>query len=77
MSEYRLYGALGTSMTRATSKRVMRRQVKRGVIDEIKRRTGRDVSGSAEVKQMIVERILKKERSEAVKNSVDVPLGEN
>lgn len=57
-------------MTKASNKRVLRRQVKRGMLEEIKRRTGRDASTSSEVRQMIVEKIWEKERSEAEKNVV-------
>lgn len=59
-------------MTRSTSARVYRRQVKRGMIDEIKRRTGRDTSSSAEVREMIQERISLKEREKALPD-IEIP----
>ncbi len=59
-------------MTRSTSARVYRRSVKKGLISEIKRRTGRDASTSGEVREMIRERILEKERAEAVPE-IDIP----
>ena len=58
-------------MTKSTNKRVLRRQVRRGMLEEIKRRSGRDVSSSAEVRQMITEKILEKERAKAI---ADAPL---
>ena len=59
-------------MSKASVARVYRRQVKRGMIEEIKRRTGRDASSSSEVRKMIQERIREKERQEALPD-VDVP----
>jgi len=59
-------------MTKSTSARAYRRLVKKGMIDEIKRRTGRDASSSSEVRKMIQERILEKERKEALPD-VDIP----
>lgn len=53
-------------MTRSSSRRVLRRQVKRGVIDEIKLRTGRDASEDSDVRRLIQERILAKERAVAL-----------
>lgn len=52
-------------MTRSTSSRVYRRQVKKGLIGEIKRRTGRDATTSSEVRKLIRERIAEKERENA------------
>lgn len=48
-------------MTKSTNGRVLRRQVKRGMIDEIKRRTGRDASSSSDVRELIREKIAEKE----------------
>jgi len=59
-------------VSKASVARVYRRQVKRGMIEEIKRRTGRDASSSSEVRKMIQERIREKERQEALPD-VDVP----
>lgn len=53
-------------MTRSTSARVYRRQVKKGMIEEIKRRTGRDTSSSSVVREMLQERIEQKEREKAL-----------
>lgn len=59
-------------MTKSSNKRVLRRSVRKGVIDEVKRRTGR-TTDTQTVRELIHARTVQKERQEAVKNSVEVP----
>lgn len=53
-------------MSRSSSGRLLRRQVKKGVIAEIKRRTGRDASSSHEALAMVREKIAEKENAARV-----------
>lgn len=55
-------------MTRSSSARTYRRQVKKGMLSEIKRRIGRDVSTDGAIRQLMTERIREKERASAVQD---------
>ena len=56
-------------MTRSSSARALRRQVKKGMLAEIKRRTGRDVSSDAAAQEMIKERIAQKMKTHEFKTT--------
>lgn len=48
-------------MSRSSNGRILRRSVRKGILAEIKRRTGRDASNDATVRQLVEEKIAHKE----------------
>lgn len=52
-------------MSRSSPGRAFRRQVKKGMLQEIKRRTGRDASTDEATRRLIKERVEQKVREKA------------
>lgn len=53
-------------MSRSSNGRVLRRQVKKGMLEEIKRRTGRDASSDSATRRMLEERVWEKQREKQI-----------